>query len=332
MLILDVESGSVGCALARITSGDALARQTGGPKLFAEARVALPVLSTLNSLKLIREIDITARELLAHVSLVAARLRGHEQVAHMGHVSSALVFLSPPWTSLVKSQGSSSEDGSWDFEWQHESAVVSAIRDAVLDVFGDIPISFHAFGTAAVHATDTLFQNQNEFLLCSVGGEMVELLLIDDGRLAGHATLPMGQHTLLRTLQHHAWISAQEAHSVLRLPAQTDFPNAYAEPFEATAAHLGKEFGDTVGEMLDGHFVHGILVIAPEPAGEWFARALASPPAGGRSLVEIFPQSTAVQALHTHHLAPHLAAHAAMPDLLLMLETLFASKKFNTVY
>lgn len=309
MLIVDVESGSVGCALARIIPGEA-------PKLFAESRVALPIFNTLSSATLVGEIEKTAREMITHASLVAARLRGHESVAQMGIVSSALVFCSPPWTSLTtNNQG---------LGWEHEPAVASAIRDAIKDVFGDVPVSFHAFGTAAMHASNTLFQNQNEFLLCTVGGELAELLLVDGGHLAGHATLPIGQHTVLRTLQHHAGISAQEARSALRLRGH----NAFAEPLEATATHLEKEFGGAVDEMLGEHFVHGILVIAPEPLGEWFARALSQ----AQSLAEIFPHGTAVQALHTRHLAPYLAAHAALPDLLLMLEALFANKKFNTVY
>src|SRR3989344_1754505 len=208
VLIVDVESGSVGCALARITPGGALARQTGGPKLFAEARVALPIFSTLSSATLIREIEKTTREMLAHASLVAARLRGHRAVAQMGVVSSVLIFLSPPWTSLAQTPNG--------LQWEHESTLVSALHDAVEEGFGDTPISFHAFGTSAVHATNTQSPKQHDFLLCTVGGEVVELVLVGDGRISGHTTIPFGRHSVLRTLQQNAGISTSEAQSALR--------------------------------------------------------------------------------------------------------------------
>ncbi len=307
VLIVDIESGSVGAALARLVPGEP-------PKLFAEARVALPIFTTLSSATLVREIEKTLRELLLHASLVATRLRGHTHVSDMGVVSSALVFLSPPWTSLTQHQKG--------LQWEHEPSLVGEVRRAVEEVFGAVPTTFHAFGIAANHAANTLFQTQHTSLLCTMGGEVGELLLVDSGAIAGHATIPLGQHMVLRTLQHHAGLSAQEARSALHLPA------AHNEPLNVAAVHLAREFAAAAHELVGARSVRGILVIAPEPAGEWFAQALACSPGSADSLVELFPQGTTVRALHTHHLIPHLSAHAAVPDLLLMLEALFAGKVY----
>ncbi len=328
VLLVDIESGSVGVALAHLVSGEA-------PKLFAEARVALPIFTTLNSAVLVREIEKTLRELLSHASLVATRLRGHRVVSQMGTISEVLVFLSPPWTSPGQGQKS--------LQWEHELTLVSRIQTAVNDMFGAIPTAFHPFGTAASYATDALFQKQKEFLLCRVGGEVTELLLVAGGDLHGQGTVPFGHHTVLRTLQHHAGLSAQEARSALRLGtvSLSNPPHTIAEPLNAAASHAVREFSEAAHDVLGKSAVRGVLIIAPAPLGEWFAHTLANPPSGGEVLVDIFPHSTTVRALHTHHLEPHIAAHAAAPDLLLMLEALFfaksspvsggANKKFSDV-
>jgi len=62
-----------------------------------------------------------------------------------------------------------------------------------------------------------------------------------------------------------------------------------------------------------------VRVIGAEPSGEWFARALAA----DGSLAELFPDGGEVRALRSHHLTQHIEAHAEVPDLLLMLDTLF---------
>lgn len=307
VLIVDIENGSVGCALALLSPGQQ-------PKLFAEVRTALPIFHTFTSTLLTHEIEKALGEALSHTSLVAARMRGHTHLSHMGQVSEALVFFAPPWAALAQ--------GKRGLEWSFDPSLSSNVKKAIEGFFGSMPISLHAFGAAATETTNTLFEQQGDFLLCSMTGEMSELMLVQQGTLAGRATVPLGTNTILRTLQSHSNFSAEEARSALRLANQDHMPEGFSgEPLQAAAAHVGAHMSDITKDILQNTLAQGILIIAPQSVAEWLARTLARELALG----DHFTEGASVRALHPHHLLPHVVAHAQNPDTALMLEGLFVA-------
>src|SRR5581483_10890296 len=150
VLLVDIENGSVGCALVHLPAGKAgfpdQAREL--PKLFAETRAAIPMMRTFNIDRLKHDTDATLRDVLAQTSMTAARMRAHPKLSRIGTVASAAVFVSAPWTVATIKDDS--------LDWEVEAAVQTVIEHAIQDTFGDIPVSFYATSAAVAHATDRL--------------------------------------------------------------------------------------------------------------------------------------------------------------------------------
>lgn len=307
VLIVDIQNASVGCALVRLTNGQP-------PKLFAETRVALPLFHTVSAHTLLQESDKALRHALLQASTTAARMRNHAKLSHMGMIEAAHVFVSPPWVTAQEKNGT--------LTWDTEPTMQKAAAHAIADTFGDIHIDFHTTGAALTHTTNVLFTETPDILLCSIGGEVSELTLLQAGERAAYATMPIGHHFIVRTLTSHAGVSAHEANSILHLArtSRTEAPGE--EALFAAAQQFAKTFTQVAGDMLDDAEVQGILVVGTEPVGEWAAQNLSTSDLGG-----LFSSDTAIQALHTHHIAPYLAAHSAKPDLMFMAQALYISSK-----
>lgn len=292
MLVLDIENGSVGSALVRLSPDIA-------PHLFGEVRARVPVMDTRSAATLLRAVEHAASESLLHASEVAARLR-HANA--LGPTRKAVIFLSAPWGVPNLAAGRP------DFS----QALTTALAPRIRSLFGDIPVSFHAHASAAAHGLRTLYPGVPDALLVSANGEVTELLLIENGRVIGHATAPVGAGTVLRTLKSHAGQSLAEAQSALRLMH-------HSEAADAAAEHFVGEFRDAASELLRGRSVAHVFVLAHEPASHWFARALSRP-----SLAALFPQGGTVRAIRGGHLAP-LVGSLGTPDAHLGLSALYAS-------
>lgn len=308
VLLVDVENGSVGSALVRLTVGQP-------PKLFAESRVPFTFLPTRTAPMLLREVEKAAQHSLGQSSLVAARIRGNQTVAPAGHVEEAMLFFAPPWASLMP-HGK---------DWKLEQAAISVAARTVGDFFGHIPTQTHASGAALLRASNALFELPGIVLLCAVTGEVTEVVALSNGTLVGHATIPLGSNLLFRTLKTHGEYSLHEANSLLSLVRNHPASGAqYNEPLAAAAEHVSAHITKTA-KQLSGEKVQGLLFVAPDPLGEWFARAMASFPS------DAFHSNATVRALHPHHLMPHIAAHGTHPDVQILLEALFADTSFNRV-
>lgn len=299
-LLVDVENGSVGAALVRLSARSA-------PKLFAETRIALPLLRTRDTHMLAKEVARALDAALTNVSEVAARVRSHHTLQSHGEVARVAVFVSPPWAELCL-------DGAAVCVPHMQSNIDSAVRS----MFGDIPRTLHPFGTAAAHGAVALFPHQAPTLLCVVSHELTELLLIAANRLAAYATVPSGSHMFVRTLVAHGGVSPEEALSLVRLAGLTPVHTA-AEALATAGAQFADTLADAASDLLLHNPATRVLVVAPEPVVEWLARSLST----HTSLADIFPQGTTVQAIRPHHAQPFIAAHAPRPDLPLMLEALF---------
>ncbi len=300
VLIIDVESGSVGSALLRISSQDA-------PKLFGEKRELLPVPVTLRGSALSHEVAAAAAHALHHAAEVASRIRLHPTLTDSGVVERVAIVLSPPWGRPNLAGGSP------EFVDAMQKTLAHLVRSSV----GEVPVAFYTSAGAAAYGTRALVGTE-PILLCVIGGEVTELLRMDEQGVVAHATVPLGTHSLLRTLQSHGVMSEGESRSLLRL----DYEGQAAkmrEPFAAVQAHFGAHFADAARDIMQGSTVQNIYTVGEQSAAEWFARALAQE----ESVQELFPQGGAVRALRAHHFLPHLAAHAEVPDLRLSLAALF---------
>ncbi|MBP7770621.1 MAG: hypothetical protein KA066_01765 [Candidatus Pacebacteria bacterium] len=292
VLILDIENGSVASALLKLAPGEA-------PRLFGEARIAVPLMDTRSAHSLARAVEHAASESLLHASEVAARLRHH--AGALPPVSKVVIFMAAPWGVPNLAQGRP------DF-----TPAFQELAPRIRSLFGDVPTSLHAHASAAVHGLRAAYPHEERALLLSVNGEVSELLMLEDARVVGHATAPVGLGTVLRTLKSHAGQSEHEARSAMRLGAQT-------EAGQAAAAHFAGEFKHAARELFGGQASGNVFVLAHEPASEWFARSLSH-----RSLAELFPQGGTVRAMRPGHLAPFVAHHGT-PDTHLLLDALYTS-------
>jgi hypothetical protein len=310
--ILDVENGSVGAALVRVSANDQ-------PKLFAQTRAFLPLTQSISAGALAAALYTAAREALVHESDVAARLRMHVPTASVGEIVQVAIFLHAPWVSIhVDGPDATATDA--------PAPLLAQFRDLAEESFGEVPVSFHAFGTTAAPAVHGIFDSAGAALIVSLTGEVTELFLTRDGALIGHATAPVGLHTLLRTLQSHGGLSRTEARSALALINAHAVPDiSWAEAFESGSSHVLAEVGTAAQALVRVASVQDVFVIAPQMNSVWLAKALARDDA----LSDLFPDGGTIRDIHAGHLSPFVAAHASIADTELMIESLCVDSRFG---
>jgi hypothetical protein len=294
-IILDIENGSVASAIAILRPGEA-------PQLLGEYRVSVPVMDTRSALHLSRAVEHAANEALLHASETAARMRNHAAMPLF--VDKIVTFMAAPWGVPNLTTGRP------DFS----PFITQAIALRVPALFGDIPIAPHAHMSAAVHGLRSLYPSLEDALLVSVNGELSELLLIEGGHAVGHATVPAGVNTILRTLQTHGGLSSHEARSVLALQPTNH------EGLQSAAHHYAGEFKSAARDLFAERKTNNVVVLAHGPSTDWFARALSD-----RSLSEVFPRGGTLRTLKSSHAAPYVATTGA-PDLHLALDALYTAE------
>lgn len=289
VLILDIESGSVGAALARVGDDGALS-------LLGEYRRHLPVRSVRGAGLLAADIEKLAAEAIMRMSELAARLRTEGSEPSAGEVSQAAIFMAPPW-------------GKPNLELGKPEFVphLTEVLQREVSPYFEVPTNFYTNAGAATAGVRTLAPHEDKFLLCIVTHEMTELLLINNGAVAGHATIPHGINLPLRTLKAHGGLSDAEARSALSL-------GHLHEPLASATQHYNDEFRSAASELFRSYAPQNVWVISP--MGEHFARSLSH-----ESLSDLFPEGGVVRALRPHHAQGHLAAPHT--DLFLILEAIF---------
>jgi hypothetical protein len=299
VLLLDVESSSVGTALAHLSTESA-------PVLFAERRIHFAPPRTLSSTAIAAQIEKALHEALGETTLVAARLRANPKTANRGIFSRAAAFLGVPWGVPNLAAGKP------DF-----SPHLSAVLKNELALFADdLPLSLHTSAAAAAYGGAGSLVG-GTMLLAIPRGEITELVLLSDGKALGYGTLPVGTHSVYRTLSTHAGLSLGEISAALALAKHAEHP--YHEPFEAAERHWLEHFAGGVEALAKNGTPEGVLVVAEEPLGSWFARALES----DASLGALFVPGATVRTFGAHRAAAALAGHAPNPDLHLALAASF---------
>jgi len=308
---LDIESGSIGAGLVRISSKNK-------PKLFGQERKALHVRGAPTASALLKEIEKELHHSLLHVSTVAARMRTHSPLSGVGEIDRIAVFLHSPWVaSEVKLEKV--------LPRAHDSTL-DLLRVSVEDIFETIPTTFHAFSSTATPVIHGLFNEPQAALVCTIGGEVAELSLLKGGTLHGHATIPVGFNTILRTLETHAGISRPEAMSAISL-ARSTRELEWAEALTHAVKRFTVEMSDATAMLnpLGAQDAQRVFVIAPSPSTEWFARMFTE----DEQLSGLFAHGSTVRPVLSRHASAHLAAHPTSPDLPLLLESLFVDTRFG---
>ena len=316
ILVIDIENGSVGAALARLSSSEA-------PKLFSEKRVHLPALRTRDSGTLALQVDKALKDVLLEMAGVAARVRTHPTAYELGDVSRVIFFLHAPWVALdVAEPGKVVLDAPEDF--------LSTLRGRTEEVFDAVPVSFQAYGSRVPAVVGGLFNDHADILLLTMTGEVTELSKSQGGVIVGHATVPVGTHTFLRTLGSHAGMTEPEARSALSLMRHKDALShtSWGEAFQTAGGHFMQESSDVLGQLLRDHTSpQGIYIVAPAPLGEWFARTISDTD----SLAGLFPEGSRARAVHPHHTKPFLGVHSQIPDTSLALEVISIDARMSGI-
>jgi hypothetical protein len=302
VLILDVENGSVGACLVRLSPNHL-------PKMFGEVRKIIPPQVTHDTDALARRTLQALEGALAHTSHVAARVRTHSTFAPAGQIDNVVVFFSPPWGALSIADR--------ELPLHPFGALVKRSIEAYA---GPVGITFQPFGFMAAHTTPLVIPSDDHYLISAMSGEVTELILLENMgshlKIVAHATLPLGRHYPLRTLLTHGGYSEAEALSLLRLSGSTA-----SEALLAASAHAAREFGSVARELLKHVEARRIIVVGQEPTNEWFARSLAQ----NIELHKLFPNSGEVRTVKSSHVLPYVGVHASRPDLPLLMEVLFVN-------
>lgn len=274
-LIIDVENGSVATALARLEADGSL-------RLMQESRRHLPVRHGRSLDDLSKGVIGSLSDMIKKVSEFASLARHQAEDPSIGHVSNISVFLSPPWGNP------NLKTGKPDFLSHMQGEIVREVSP----YFDAQPKFFTGAGAAAAGMRGML-PFEDKYLLCIVTHEMTELLLVHNGAVVGHASVPHGMNLPLRTLKAHGNLSDAEARSALNL-LHLD------EPLSHAADHYAKEFKNAAQHLFGaGAAPERVWVISP--AGEYFARTL-----GHESLSDLFPEGGVVRTLKPLHAAKHL--------------------------
>lgn len=287
VLILDVESGSVGSALARVAPGQA-------PHILGEFRSHARLSHGRSAEQLAVDTLRLTREALLAASELAARLR-HQGKRDLGTVSNIDAFLSPPWGRPNLALGAP------EFLPHMKEKLAEEAR-----ILFDAPVDYHTAAGAAVAGMRAAAPFESDYLLVLVTHEMTEILRIHGGTVVGHATVPHGINLALRTLHTHDDISERAARTALFEGTHEALPHA--------AAHYAGEFAAAARELLGDSAPERVWVVSPH--GEFFAKALSH-----ESLSPIFSEGGVVRALSPVHMRSRLSS--AGGDLLLILEAVF---------
>jgi hypothetical protein len=304
LALIDIESGSVGSALVYIEEGKQ-------PRLFSEARRDINRTPRTN---LFKEVEKELEESLVRLNSIAHRMRGALPAEDVSRVA---VFLHAPWVGTQVALERVVPQA-------HEKTV-EALRLSARGYFDAIPVSFHSFSTTTTPIIRGIFNNPEETVVCSIGGEVTELMLLKEGVIKGHATTPHGFSTILRTLKSHAGISQAEALSVLNLSQRTR-EHLWAEAINTSLSHFAKELKGAAAQIVTNERPQQIFILSPKGTSDWFARSLTE----DASLHELFSPGSTIRGVTEKYVSPHLSGHKVRPDVPLMLESLFVDTRFGS--
>lgn len=382
VLIADVGSGSLGCAVVELN-------REGPPAILLSERSAVPASQTRDAASLMQAMQKAFREASNRLqgSMARALASVSEKDRSLLHPTHAAVFLRAPWCDVYlrnirfarekpfratpavlermlsdyvrRERPDEKEEevversavgirlnGYPVADLPRSAMVVSAeltalsvtapriflkqVREDVSAICGKIPVSIHSAGIAASFAAGSLFPKEPDYLLCEIGSESTELLLVQEHIPAARATFGMGTNLLNRTLESHAGLKGGEGSSALRLAKEKRSPvrAKLASTLSATQKEYAAAFGKAVRELAAaGGSALQVYVLCEEPAGHWMEQAVVVASAGGPA----FQAGAAVRLLNADLLQSYVSRGAPLgaPDVPLSLFALYADARFD---
>lgn len=300
--VFDVESGS-------IASGLVLLVPHKKPQLLGQERTALHTRKGVAAQALLEQMQPHIERSLAEFSGMSAKLRQEDK--SFSGIDRIAFFMHAPWSGVQFTQKGARVDA-------HEHTM-SSLRGPA-SVLPGVPVTFHAYATSITPVVHGLFDAPKETLVVSIGGEVAELSLLSNGAMVSHATVPVGMHTVLRTLEAHGGLSRPEALSILSLDRNTK-EHAWAEALTTAFASVKKELHEAASQMAVRPENTQLFVLAPHH-GDLFAKAIDDD--------SLFAPGAA-RSVHSKHVLEHVDAHGRKPDIPLLLESLFVDTRFGTV-
>ncbi len=300
VLLLDVESGSVGAALVDFSKTQ--------PQVLSYQRQHLPLTQSRSGSDITHSLEQTLAHSLQYSAEVAARMRVHAPLQGLGVVTKAVIFLAAPWGSPNLTSGGP----------HYVPGIRQYIKEAVKSAFGDLPVSFYTSADAIVFGSRTIGK-QVDTMAVSLRGEILELLLLSERGAKGYSTVPLGSRSILRTLQTHGNLSEHEARSMLSLTKHKD--DLCYEPLLVAGRHLSDTFAEGAELLLPAGTATSLVVVGEQPLGEWFAKSIADNP----RVSGLFSEDSTVEALLPYHIADHFE-RGAIHDPYILLESLFIHK------
>lgn len=280
VLILDIEGGSVAAALAR-------RNEDGTLSILEEHRLNLPLRPHRSAEAMAGESEKLLERLLPEMARTALG-------AAPADIS---VFMAPPWGRPNLELGAP----------EFLPHMQETLRRQMSPYF-EAPPKFYTNAGATLGGLRAIAPAEDKYLLAIVTHETTELLLVHNGNVVGHASMPHGINLPLRTLRAHGSMSEAEARSALKL----GHPH---EPLAAATEAYANEFFAAGRDLFQTAAPTRVWVVSS--LGDYFAQALSH-----HTLGDLFPQGGTVAALRPQHALRHIP-DAANRDIFILLEAIF---------
>ncbi len=204
------------------------------------------------------------------------------------------------------------------------------VREGIAATCGRVQVSIHSAGIAASFAMGSLLPQESDYILCEVGGESTELLLVLEHIPVARATFSTGANLFTRTLEAHAGMKGGEGASALRLAKEKRSPMRakLGSTLSVVQKEYAKAFGGAVRELVAAAgSAHAVYLLCEEPAGHFVEQAVEQAASSGPA----FPAGASVRLIGPDILGSFIARGTSLgaPDLPLSLCTLFAAARFD---
>ena len=128
-----------------------------------------------------------------------------------------------------------------------DGRAVGETRDAVLGVFGDVPLELHTVPFAVFRSLGEIIKPDWGFLFADIGGEVSDVSLVREGVLRETVSFPVGKNAAVRKLASSG-VSPEEARSMLKRLSLGHASSADAAKAGPAAADAAREWGERLKE------------------------------------------------------------------------------------
>ena len=203
--------------------------------------------------------------------------------------------------------------------------VLKTLRQEVSSFAGGVHTSAHAASIAASFALGSMVPEEGDYLLCDVGGETTELMLVLEHIPTARATFRLGSAIFERTLKTHAGMQSAEVSSAMRLAANRDssMRERLGDTLGAAQKEYGTAFAAAFRQLAAASGSASVLyLLCNDASGPWLKDAITQSAPG--------PQTMDVRLIGPELFGPY-APHspAGSPDPALALFAMFADARFD---